>query len=571
MAMNVLQSPSRPGLGKVSGFFWRNPGLGLFLLLLGPLMWFGIVYFGSLLTLLWQGFYTFDDFTMSVTPNLTLANIRALFNPANYDIILRTLTMAVAVTIASAILAFPMAWYMARYTSGKMKAFFYIAVMLPCGRATLLKPMPLTLLLAKDGVAQWFLQHLGLEPLLTAFLTLPAVGGNTLSTSGLGRFLFLYIWLPFMILPVQAALERLPPSLLQASAIPAHVHDKPFAMWCCRWQSRVLPLALSLPSHSHWRIPSSRSWLVLQDILSAIWFIPSRGRLADADGGGIHPGADYSHRTVPGVRETSGSVRCTLNAHRFSSNWRPGGVVFLHFPILIIAAYAFNTEDAAFSFPPQGLTLRWFSVAAQRSDIDAVTLSLKVAALATLIALVLGTLAAAALWRRDFFGKNAISLLLLLPIALPGIVTGLALLTAFKTINLEPEFFTIVVGHATFCVVVVFNNVIARFRRTSWSLVEASMDSGANGWQTFRYVVLPNLSSALLAGGMLAFALSFDEIIVTTFTAGHERTLPLWLLNQLGRPRDVPVTNVVALLVMLVTTLPILGAWWLTREGDNGQ
>ena len=189
MAMNVLQSPSRPGLGKVSGFFWRNPGLGLFLLLLGPLMWFGIVYFGSLLTLLWQGFYTFDDFTMSVTPELTLANIRALFNPANYDIILRTLTMAVAVTIASAILAFPMAWYMARYTSGKMKAFFYIAVMLPMWASYIVKAYAWTLLLAKDGVAQWFLQHLGLEPLLTAFLTLPAVGGNTLSTSGLGRFL----------------------------------------------------------------------------------------------------------------------------------------------------------------------------------------------------------------------------------------------------------------------------------------------------------------------------------------------------------------------------------------------
>ena len=242
MAMNVLQSPSRTGLGKVSGFFWRNPGLGLFLLLLGPLMWFGIVYFGSLLTLLWQGFYTFDDFTMSVTPELTLANVRALFNPANYDIILRTLTMAVAVTIASAILAFPMAWYMARYTSGKMKAFFYIAVMLPMWASYIVKAYAWTLLLAKDGVAQWFLQHLGLEPLLTAFLTLPAVGGNTLSTSGLGRFLvFLYI---------------------------------------CRWQSRVLPLALSLPSHSHWAILSSRSWLARQDILSAIWFIPSRGRLA---------------------------------------------------------------------------------------------------------------------------------------------------------------------------------------------------------------------------------------------------------------------------------------------------
>lgn len=162
MAMNVLQSPSRPGLGKVSGFFWRNPGLGLFLLLLGPLMWFGIVYFGSLLTLLWQGFYTFDDFTMSVTPELTMANIRALFNPANYDIILRTLTMAVAVTIASAILAFPMAWYMARYTSGKMKAFFYIAVMLPMWASYIVKAYAWTLLLAKDGVAQWFLQHLGL-------------------------------------------------------------------------------------------------------------------------------------------------------------------------------------------------------------------------------------------------------------------------------------------------------------------------------------------------------------------------------------------------------------------------
>ena len=247
-----------------------------------------------------------------------------------------------------------------------------------------------------------------------------------------------------------------------------------------------------------------------------------------------------------------------------------GGVIFLHFPLAIIAIYAFNTEDAAFSFPPQGLTLRWFSEAAGRGDIfDAVTLSLKIAAFSTAIALILGTLAAAALWRRDFFGKSAVSLLLLLPIALPGIVTGLALLTAFKTVNLEPGLLTIVIGHATFCVVVVFNNVIARFRRTSWSLVEASMDLGANGWQTFRHVVLPNLSSALLAGGMLAFALSFDEIIVTTFTAGHERTLPLWLLNQLGRPRDVPVTNAVALLVMIPTMIPILGAWWLTREDEG--
>ncbi|MCC6076598.1 ABC transporter permease [Pseudomonas sp. GCM10022188] len=247
-----------------------------------------------------------------------------------------------------------------------------------------------------------------------------------------------------------------------------------------------------------------------------------------------------------------------------------GGLLFLHFPILIILIYAFSTEDAAFSFPPQGFTLRWFAVTFARPDVlEAIRLSLQVAALATLIAMVLGTLAAAALYRRDFFGKEGVSLLLILPIALPGIITGLALLAAFKQLGIEPGVFTIVVGHATFCVVIVYNNVIARFRRTSYSLIEASMDLGADGWQTFRYIILPNLSSALLAGGMLAFALSFDEIIVTTFTAGHEKTLPIWLLNQLARPRDVPVTNVVAMLVMLATMLPILIAYYLTKGGEG--
>lgn len=247
-----------------------------------------------------------------------------------------------------------------------------------------------------------------------------------------------------------------------------------------------------------------------------------------------------------------------------------GGLLFLHFPILIIFMYAFNTESAGFSFPPQGFTLNWFSVALARPDVlEAIKLSAQIAALATLVAMILGTLAAAALYRRDFFGKESISMLLILPIALPGIITGLALLAAFKSFGIEPGFLTIVIGHATFCVVIVYNNVIARFRRTSHSLIEASMDLGADGWQTFRYIVLPNLGSALLAGGMLAFALSFDEIIVTTFTAGHERTLPLWLLNQLSRPRDVPVTNVVAMLVMIVTMLPILGAYYLTKGGEG--
>jgi putative spermidine/putrescine transport system permease protein len=247
-----------------------------------------------------------------------------------------------------------------------------------------------------------------------------------------------------------------------------------------------------------------------------------------------------------------------------------GGVAFLHLPIVVVAVYAFNTEESAFSFPPQGFTLRWFAAAARRSDlVQAALLSARVALLATAAALVLGTLAALALARRRFPGKDAITLIFILPIALPGIVTGIALLSAFRLGGVSPGFWTIAVGHATFCVVVVYNNVVARLRRLPQSLVEASMDLGADGFQTFRRVVLPQLATALLAGGMLAFGLSFDEIIVTTFTAGHEQTLPIWLLGQLGRPRDVPVTNVVALAVMVVTAVPILVAWWLTRGTED--
>ncbi len=242
-------------------------------------------------------------------------------------------------------------------------------------------------------------------------------------------------------------------------------------------------------------------------------------------------------------------------------------VFFLHAPFAIILLYCFTTEDASFRFPPPGLTLDWFRVAGERPDVwAALGLSLRVAAVATLLALVLGTLAAAAVYRARFFGRETVSLLLLLPIALPGIVTGIALRSALSLLDIPFSFWTIVVGHATFCVVVVYNNVLARFRRTSRSLVEASMDLGASGLETFRYVVLPQLGSALVAGGMLAFALSFDEIIVTTFTAGQQETLPIWIFNQLTRPRQRPVTNVVAVFVVLVTAVPILLAHRLTRD-----
>ncbi|HVN53026.1 MAG TPA: ABC transporter permease [Anaerolineaceae bacterium] len=245
-------------------------------------------------------------------------------------------------------------------------------------------------------------------------------------------------------------------------------------------------------------------------------------------------------------------------------------LLFIHVPLWIILLYAFTTDAATFSFPPPGLTTRWFGVALGRSDLwAALTLSLQVALGATLVALVLGTLAAGAVYRSKFFGRETVSFLLLLPLALPGIVTGLALRSAISLGDIPFSYWTIVIGHATFCVVTVYNNVLARFRRMGRSQIEASMDLGANVFQTFRHIILPHLATALLAGGMLAFALSFDEIIVTTFTAGQQMTLPIWIFTQLTRPRDRPVTNVVALFVILITFVPILLAHRLTTGADR--
>jgi putative spermidine/putrescine transport system permease protein len=246
------------------------------------------------------------------------------------------------------------------------------------------------------------------------------------------------------------------------------------------------------------------------------------------------------------------------------------GLVFMIAPLLLIFVYAFTTEERTYQWPPPGFTLNWFAVTWGRADVwQALTLSVQVATVSTIIALILGTLCAAAVSGSRFFGREVISLLVILPIALPGIITGLALRSAFGMTDIPFSFWTIVVGHATFCVVTVYNNAVARFRRTSGSLIEASMDLGADQFQTFRHVILPNIGTALLAGGMLAFALSFDEVIVTTFTAGQQQTLPIWMLEELVRPRQRPVTNVVALIVVLVTMIPILFAFYLTRDGDQ--
>jgi len=242
-------------------------------------------------------------------------------------------------------------------------------------------------------------------------------------------------------------------------------------------------------------------------------------------------------------------------------------LAFLYVPILIIGLYAFNPRFSQ-TWPIQGLTLKWFDKAFHNPGVrDALLTSLKAGLGATAIALVLGSLAALAVARYRFFGREAVSFLVVLPIALPGIVTGMALNSTFtQVLGISLGLLTIVIGHATFCIVVVFNNVVARLRRTSTSFEEASADLGANGLQTFRYVVFPQLRSALVAGALLAFALSFDEIIVTTFTAGQEQTLPIWIFANLSRPRQLPIVNVVAVLAILLSLIPVWIAQRITSD-----
>jgi len=245
-------------------------------------------------------------------------------------------------------------------------------------------------------------------------------------------------------------------------------------------------------------------------------------------------------------------------------------LAFIYLPLLVIALYAFN-DSRTQAWPIHGLTLRWFSKALDNQGArDALLTSLKAGTGATLLALVLGSLAAFAVQRYRFFGRETVSFLVILPIALPGIVTGMALNATFRTV-FEPfgvglGLFTVIVGHATFCIVVVYNNVVARLRRLSRSIKEASMDLGADTWQTFRYVTLPSIRTALLAGALLAFALSFDEIIVTTFTAGAQQTLPIWIFTNLSRPNQLPIVNVVAVLVVLASAIPVYIAQRLTTE-----
>ena len=247
-------------------------------------------------------------------------------------------------------------------------------------------------------------------------------------------------------------------------------------------------------------------------------------------------------------------------------------LAFIYLPLIVIGLYAFN-ERRTQTWPIPGLTLDWFARAFDNPGVrDALLTSLKAGLGATAIAVVLGSLAAAAVARYSFFGREAVSFLVILPIALPGIVTGMALNATFREV-LEPfgvglGLFTVIVGHATFCIVVIYNNVVARLRRTSRSLEEASADLGASSFQTFRFITLPALRSALVAGALLAFALSFDEVIVTTFTAGSQQTLPIWILTNLSRPNQLPIVNVVGVIVIALSAVPVYFAHRLTQDDE---
>jgi putative spermidine/putrescine transport system permease protein len=232
-------------------------------------------------------------------------------------------------------------------------------------------------------------------------------------------------------------------------------------------------------------------------------------------------------------------------------------LAFLFVPIAIVILYAFNSSNVQ-SWPMKGLSTRWFSVAWHDPQVrSSLWLSIKAGLLATAVAVVLGSAAAFGVHKFRFFGREAVSLFLVLPLALPGIITGIALNSAFSFAGIDLSLLTIVIGHATFCIVVVYNNVVARLRRVSGSLVEASMDLGARPWQTFRFITLPSLSTALVSGALLAFALSFDEVIVTTFTAGAQNTLPLWIFGAIRLGQQLPEVNVVVLGVLVLTVIPV--------------
>ncbi|TMK27647.1 MAG: ABC transporter permease subunit [Actinobacteria bacterium] len=503
-----------------------------------------VFYLAALAVLFVSAFWSIDSFTGKLTHVWTWTNFHTIIHDSTYrQIAFRTIWMAAAVTVTDAVIAFPFAYYMARIASPRMRTILFVLVLLPLWSSYLARIYAWRLILNQDGALNWSLAKIGLPVQSWAF------------TNTAMWIVFSYIWLPFMILPVYAALERIPDSYLEAS------RDLGARSWTTL-RRVILPLALpGVVAGSIFTFSLTLGDYITPSLVGNVDFI---GNVIYRNVLGLTNNLPFAaaYATVPAVVEAR-ATRLSLGL------WALLVVLFLWIPLVLICVYAFNSSNIQ-SWPIAGFSTKWFDAAWHNTEArDALVLSLKAGGLATGVALVLGTAAAAAVSRFRFFGRDAITFLLVLPIALPGVVTGIALNSFFgqnPVHHLTPSLWTIVIGHSTFCIVVVYNNVVARLRRTQTSLTEASMDLGADGWQTFRFITFPVISTALIAGALLAFALSFDEVIVTTFTAGAQNTLPIWILGNLRLGQQLPQVNVVVFFVIVMTVLPVTIAQRLTRD-----
>ena len=531
---------------RVAALLHRAPRLRLAGLLAPALIWLVLLYLVPLGLLLATAFFDTDSFTGRITYDFTTENVvDVLTTPAYLLTVVRTVGVAVGVTLLCALLALPLAVYTALVS--RRPGLLVALVLTPLWASYLVKVYAWRVLLAPEG------------PLGTAS---PGYGWLAVVVT------LTYLWLPYMVLPLHAGLTSMRGSYLEAAA------DLGARPWTA-FRTVVLPVlapggrrrigvhVLAEPGRLHHRAARRRHRADagqprLPELLDGPAVRRGRRRAAAAGDGGV-PADDPAHGR-PGQVVAAEEVHMVLSP---TARWllraaAVGVLTFIYVPLAVVLLNSFSAS-ATFAWPPPGLTLRWWQVAASNAGVRvAVLTSVQVALLATVIAVVLGTLASIGLVRYEFFGRDAVSLLVVLPIALPGIVTGIALNTMFTGFLGGLTFFTLVIGHATFCIVVVVNNASARLRRMSGSVEEASMDLGATPWTTWRLVTFPALRGALLAGALLAFALSFDEIVVTTFTAGPGlQTLPLWIFQNLFRPNQSPIVNVAAAVLVLISVLPV--------------
>jgi putative spermidine/putrescine transport system permease protein len=550
VASVAYRDPSpRPRLGRrVSAFFHRHPRVRLAALLALPVAWLLVVYIGSLAVLLVASFWQTDPFTSEVVHTFTLDNFRKLWERDVYrHVAWRTIRMAALVTVADAVLAFPIAYYMARVASRRTRGILIVAVVMPLWASYLVKAYAWRTMLAHEGALNWALAPIGLA-------------GPGLTDTGLW-LVFTYLWLPFMILPIYAGLERIPNSLLEASADLGARSLHTFVRV-------ILPLAFpAVVAGSIFTFSLTLGDYIAPGLITSEQFIGTV--IYSIRGQALPLAAAYTFVPIAIMvlylflaRKLGAWVMLRLGA--------AATLVFLYAPLIVIGLYAFNAQVTQ-GWPIQDWSTKWFRVAYEDEAVrQALWLSVQAALLATLVAMVLGTLLSLAVSRYAFFGRETVSFIVILPIALPGIITGLALQTTFQNMGIAFGLLTIIIGHATFCIVVVYNNALARLRRLSGSFEEASADLGADSWQTFRYVTFPELRTPLLAGALLAFALSFDEVIVTLFTSGAQQTLPIWIFANLQRPRELPVVNVVALFVLVASIIPVYFAQRLSRGVATG-